>query len=159
MKNLDKEINRLEQENAWEESDEVVQVKAKKPLDKVIPIRLSSSDWDKLHEQANELGMGPTTLARMWILERLRSRLFSNQDLLILYNMAMFMKVMEKKPKTAKDYLNLTESFQDISYNDYQKMSIGEFLQRIQNTLLRARGLEGFREFTEIKNSKVNVDR
>jgi len=46
----------------------------KKPLDKVIPIRLSTEKWEELRKEARELGIGPTTLARMWILERLRHR-------------------------------------------------------------------------------------
>jgi DNA-directed RNA polymerase specialized sigma24 family protein len=72
MANLNKELERIEQGKAWEESDEVVQLDVKKPLDKVIPIRLPAADWAKLREEARELGIGPTTLARMWLLERLR---------------------------------------------------------------------------------------
>jgi len=71
---LDKELNRIEQDEAWNASDEVIQIEVKKPLDKVIPIRLAAADWSKLRAEANELGIGPTTLARMWVLERLRSR-------------------------------------------------------------------------------------
>lgn len=74
MSDLDKEIQRIEQGNAWDESDEVVQVEVKKPLDKVIPVRLSAEKWEELRKEARELGIGPTTLARMWILERLRQR-------------------------------------------------------------------------------------
>ncbi len=74
MADLDREIERIEQDNAWDETDEVVQVEVKKPLDKVIPVRLSGDKWEELRREANELGIGPTTLARMWILERLRQR-------------------------------------------------------------------------------------
>ena len=74
MADLDKEIERIEQGDAWDESDEVVQVEVKKPLDKVIPVRLSSENWEEMRKEARELGIGPTTLARMWILERLRQR-------------------------------------------------------------------------------------
>jgi hypothetical protein len=74
MVDLDKEIERIEQGDAWDESDEVVQVEVKKPLDKVIPVRLSAGKWEELRKEARELGIGPTTLARMWILERLRQR-------------------------------------------------------------------------------------
>jgi len=74
MADLDKAIKQIEQGNAWDESDEVVQVEAKKPLDKVIPVRLSADKWEELRKVARELGIGPTTLARMWILERLRQR-------------------------------------------------------------------------------------
>ncbi len=72
MNELDKEIERIEKGEAWDETDEVVQVEVKKPLDKVIPIRLSSEKWEELRREAHELGIGPTTLGRMWILERLR---------------------------------------------------------------------------------------
>ncbi|MBI4304609.1 MAG: hypothetical protein HY665_09785 [Chloroflexi bacterium] len=74
MTNQDNEIERIEQGNAWEESDGVVQLEVKKPLDKVIPVRLSSEKWEALRKEARELGIGPTTLARMWILERLRQK-------------------------------------------------------------------------------------
>ena len=71
---LEKEIARLEQGDAWREGDEVVQVEVKELLDKVIPVRLSSEKWEALRKEARELGIGPTTLARMWILERLRQQ-------------------------------------------------------------------------------------
>lgn len=74
MTDLDKEIQRIEQGDAWDESDEVVQVEVKKPLNKVIPVRLSGEKWEQLRKEARELGIGPTTLARMWILERLRQK-------------------------------------------------------------------------------------
>jgi len=74
MADIDKAIKEIEQGNAWDESDEVVRVEVKKPLDKVIPVRLSGDKWEELRREAKELGIGPTTLARMWILERLRQR-------------------------------------------------------------------------------------
>jgi hypothetical protein len=74
MADIDKLVERIEQGDAWDKADEVVQVEVKKPLDKVIPIRLPSEKWEQIREEARELGVGPTTLARMWILERLRQR-------------------------------------------------------------------------------------
>lgn len=74
MGDIDKAVEKIEQGNAWEENDEVVHVEVKKPLDKVIPVRLPSDKWEQIREEARELGVGPTTLARMWILERLRQR-------------------------------------------------------------------------------------
>jgi len=74
MGEIDKAVEKIEQGNAWEENDEVVQVEVKKPLDKVIPVRLPSDKWEQIREEARELGVGPTTLARMWILKRLRQR-------------------------------------------------------------------------------------
>jgi hypothetical protein len=72
MADIDKAIKEIEQGNAWSEEDEVVRIEVKKPLDKVIPVRLSGDKWEELRREARELGIGPTTLARMWILERLR---------------------------------------------------------------------------------------
>ena len=72
MNDMDKVVERIERGDAWDETDEVVAVEAKKPLDKVIPVRLSADKWEQIRAEARELGIGPTTLARMWILERLR---------------------------------------------------------------------------------------
>ena len=74
MDEMNKAIERIEQGEAWEDTDEVVEFKIKKPLDKVIPVRLPAEKWEELRREAKELGIGPTTLARMWILERLRLR-------------------------------------------------------------------------------------
>lgn len=74
MADIDKAIKEIEQGNAWDENDEVIQVEVRKPLDKVIPVRLSADKWEEIRREARELGVGPTTLARMWILERLRQR-------------------------------------------------------------------------------------
>jgi DNA-binding CsgD family transcriptional regulator len=65
-------IHLIERGESWKESDEVVELNVKSPLEKVIPIRLSADDWSRLREEAKELGIGPTTLARMWIMERLK---------------------------------------------------------------------------------------
>ena len=74
MADSHKAVEDIDQGDAWNESDEVVRVEVKKPLDKVIPVRLPADKWEQIREEARELGVGPTTLARMWILERLRSR-------------------------------------------------------------------------------------
>ena len=74
MGDIDKAVARMEKGNAWEETDEVVQIEVKRPLDKVIPVRLPADKWEQMRREARELGVGPTTLARMWILERLRQK-------------------------------------------------------------------------------------
>jgi len=74
MADLDKAVEDIERGDAWNGTDEVVRVEVKKPLDKVIPVRLPADKWEQMREEARELGIGPTTLARMWILEHLRSR-------------------------------------------------------------------------------------
>ncbi len=37
-----------------------------------LTIRFHPEDIQRIREQANQQGVGPTTLARMWILEHLR---------------------------------------------------------------------------------------
>ena len=72
MNDTEREIQQIEEGEAWEETDEVVKVEVKRPLDKVVPVRLPSDTWEELRREARELGVGPTTLARMWILEKVR---------------------------------------------------------------------------------------
>lgn len=72
MNDTEREIEQIEEGEAWEEADEVVEVEVKRPLDKVVPVRLASDTWEELRREARELGVGPTTLARIWILERVR---------------------------------------------------------------------------------------
>ena len=73
MTDLQRATQDIEKGEAWDETDEVVHLEVRKPLDKVIPVRLSADKWEQIRAEARELGVGPTTLARMWILERLRS--------------------------------------------------------------------------------------
>ena len=72
MNDIDEKAKKIEEGQAWEETDEVVEIEVKRPLDRVVPVRLPSEKWEELRREARELGVGPTTLARMWILEKLR---------------------------------------------------------------------------------------
>lgn len=56
--------------------DEFKTVKARfaKNLSQGITIRLDPETLTKLRTQAHEKGLGPTTLVRMWILERLKEQ-------------------------------------------------------------------------------------
>lgn len=72
MNELEKHVKRLEKGDAWLATDEVVELEFKRPLDQVVPVRLSSDIWAQLRRQARDLGLGPSTLARIWILEKLR---------------------------------------------------------------------------------------
>jgi hypothetical protein len=65
-------VERFEKGDAWDETDEVVQIEVKKPLTIVVPVRLSEEKWKELRAEAKELGIGPSTLVRMWVLDRLR---------------------------------------------------------------------------------------
>lgn len=80
MKNIEREAQRIETGEAWQETDEAVEIEVKRPLDKVIPVRLPSDKWEELRREARELGIGPTTLARMWILERLRQAMLTKRS-------------------------------------------------------------------------------
>lgn len=51
-----------------------VKVRFAKNLSEGITIRLDPETLAKLRVEAKEKGVGPTTLARMWIMERLRER-------------------------------------------------------------------------------------
>ncbi len=44
MAGTDKVVERIEKGDAWDETDEVVHVEVKKPMDKVIPVRLPSEN-------------------------------------------------------------------------------------------------------------------
>jgi len=79
MNDTERRVKQIEEGEAWEETDEVVEIDVKRPLDKVIPVRLPSEKWEELRREALELGVGPTTLARMWILEKLRQVLLARK--------------------------------------------------------------------------------
>ncbi len=66
------EIRQIEEGDAWDENAEVVQVDVRKPLDTVVPVRLTSASWEQLRQEAKRVRVGPSALARTWILERLR---------------------------------------------------------------------------------------
>ena len=73
MSGVDEAVARYEVGDTWRDDDEVVEVEVKRPLDKVIPVRLPADKWEALRAEAKELGIGPSTLVRMWVLERLRA--------------------------------------------------------------------------------------
>jgi|FLYL01.1.fsa_nt_gi hypothetical protein len=80
MDDMERDVKRIEEGEAWDETDEVVEIEVKRPLDKVVPVRLPSEKWEELRREARELGVGPTTLARMWILEKLRQVLLARKS-------------------------------------------------------------------------------
>jgi hypothetical protein len=80
MNDIEREIQRIEEGEAWEDTDEVVEIDVKRPLNKVIPVRLSSEKWEELRREAHDVGVGPTTLARMWILEKLRQVMLTKKS-------------------------------------------------------------------------------
>ncbi len=56
MDDMEKAIKKIEQGDAWEETDKVVHLEVKKPMDKVIPVRLPSDKWEQIRQEARELG-------------------------------------------------------------------------------------------------------
>ncbi len=69
MTAMDKEI---EQGEAWDECDEVVELDVDEPVGKIVPVRLSPEKWEELRREASALEVGPAALATTWVLERLR---------------------------------------------------------------------------------------
>jgi hypothetical protein len=69
---IEREVHRIEQGgNAWEDTEEV-QLEIKRPLETVVPVRLSSETWEALRLEAGKLGVGPSTLVGIWVMEKLR---------------------------------------------------------------------------------------
>ena len=73
MDDIEKAVKAIEQGDAWLDDDEEVELEVTRPLDKVIPVRLPSDAWTAMRREATQLGIGPSTLARMWIMEKLRT--------------------------------------------------------------------------------------
>lgn len=55
----------------YEDEFRPVRVRFAKNLSSAVSIRLDANTLDELRKQAAKKGIGPTTLARMWILEHL----------------------------------------------------------------------------------------
>ncbi len=43
----------------------------KSHLQKIIPLRVSAEDWERLRKQAEGMGIGVSTLTRIWVMEKL----------------------------------------------------------------------------------------
>jgi hypothetical protein len=70
---LEQTIARIEAGDAMRDTDEVVTLVAeKRPLDKLVPVRLTDEQYRQLRASAQRMGVGPSTLGRIWILEKLR---------------------------------------------------------------------------------------
>jgi hypothetical protein len=62
--------------DSWDDNGpmpEAERPRFERPMEKVIPIRVTAEQWQALREGAERLGIGPTTLVRMWALEQLRA--------------------------------------------------------------------------------------
>jgi hypothetical protein len=73
--------NRQEEAEFWDTHDfgdywdetAAVDVEFSKNLSENLTVRLSPGVLKQLRQQAEQVGVGPSTLARMWILEHLRA--------------------------------------------------------------------------------------
>ena len=75
MSEFDKEVERIDAGgNAWDDTEEVVDVEVKQPLDKMVSVRLSDSEFRLLLKEARSRGVGHNALAQKWVLERLQSK-------------------------------------------------------------------------------------
>ncbi len=52
--------------------------KPDRQLHRVLPVRLTADKLELIRKEANELGIGPSTLARIWIMESLRKVMDNN---------------------------------------------------------------------------------
>jgi hypothetical protein len=81
--------NRQEMAEFWDTHDfadywaefKPVKVQVSKNLTSSLNIRLDPKSLDELRKKAQKKGVGPTTLARMWILEHLRARSPASADI------------------------------------------------------------------------------
>ncbi len=74
FKSLEEEAQFWETHDTTEFEDEFVEVKKVKvarPLTHTLAVRLDAVTIDRLAATARKKGLGPSTLARMWLLERL----------------------------------------------------------------------------------------
>ena len=82
MKKVPRFRNREEEAQFWEthsttefeDEFEEVKVKVARPLKHILAVRLDARTIDRLAEVGRAKGLGPSTLARMWLLERLEQQ-------------------------------------------------------------------------------------
>jgi hypothetical protein len=73
---LDKLVERVDRgETVVSDDDEIIEVEMKpRRSSVVVPVRIPSDRWADLRREADEIGVGPSTLLRIWVLERLRRK-------------------------------------------------------------------------------------
>ncbi len=73
FKNLDEEADFWDTHSTTEFEDEFVEVELKvaRPLIHTLAVRMDAKTIDRLAAVGRKKGIGPSTLARMWLLERL----------------------------------------------------------------------------------------
>lgn len=71
MVEMYKQIEAIEEGDAWDERDEVVELDVNENIGKTVTLRLSPENWKKLSKEAEGLGVRPGALAATWVLEQL----------------------------------------------------------------------------------------
>ncbi len=73
FKSLEEEAEFWDTHDTTEFEDEFVEVRVKvaRPLTHILAVRLDAKTIDRLATVGRKKGIGPSTLARMWLLERL----------------------------------------------------------------------------------------
>ena len=52
----------------------------KSHLRKIIPLRVSAEDWERLRKLAEGMGIGVSTLTRIWVMEKLENTQDGNKQ-------------------------------------------------------------------------------
>jgi hypothetical protein len=71
MAAIDKHIEAIEDGDAWDVSDEVVELEVSEDVGRIVTLKLSADNWKKLSREAKVQGVRPGALAATWVLERL----------------------------------------------------------------------------------------
>lgn len=74
FKSYEEEANFWDTHDTTEFEDEFKPVKLEfaRPLIHILGVRLDAKTIDHLSELGNEMGIGPSTLVRMWVMEKLK---------------------------------------------------------------------------------------
>src|SRR3990172_10061719 len=75
FKSYEEQANWWDTHDTTEFEDEFKPVKLEviKPLIHILGVRLDAKTIDRLSQLGDEMGVGPSTLVRMWIMEKLKS--------------------------------------------------------------------------------------
>lgn len=75
FKSYEEEANWWDTHDTTEFEDEFKPVKLEfvKPLEHILGVRMDSKTLTQLTELGSEIGIGPSTLVRMWVMEKLKT--------------------------------------------------------------------------------------
>jgi hypothetical protein len=155
MKNNSKIIEKIENSDSWKNDDTVVELKLKQPLEKVIPVRLSSDQWQHLYAEAKTLGIGPTTLARMWLIEKLQAIIKSNR----INGILLEQRALGRNLRGTKSELHVSDQERDflVWQSLMEEFGTQNFVESLNNCKTLIDSLLGdISEKSDSLNQKVN---